>query len=123
MTEIIPFLTIRRYWQVFIGKAVSKDTGAVVEFRREPPSHQSSHHAPRDDSQAAVVFEVARSRIRENSGVFRRSRRPPDPPNSHEFGYSRPKCATSKTVAEFRQEPQSHPARRAGMDNEHATTL
>jgi len=43
------------------------------------------------------VFEVARSRIRENSGVFRGGQRPPQPPNSHEFGYSPAKCATSKT--------------------------
>jgi protein-glutamine gamma-glutamyltransferase len=42
-------------------------------------------------------FEVARSRIRENSGVLREGQRPPQPPNSHEFGYSPSQCATSKT--------------------------
>jgi hypothetical protein len=46
------------------------------------------------------AFEVARSRIRENSGVFREGQRPAQSPNSHEFGYSPSKCATSKTSAD-----------------------
>jgi hypothetical protein len=37
---------------------------------------------------ATGSFEVARSRIRENSGAFREGPAPPQPPNSHEFGYS-----------------------------------
>ena len=47
-------------------------------------------------SPGVTVTEVARSRIRENSGVFRGGQRPPKPPNSHEFSYSPSKCATSK---------------------------
>jgi beta-lactamase regulating signal transducer with metallopeptidase domain len=42
-------------------------------------------------------FEVASSRIRENSDVFRGGRSPTQGPNSHEFGYSPSKKATSKT--------------------------
>jgi eukaryotic-like serine/threonine-protein kinase len=43
------------------------------------------------------VFEVARSRIRENSDVFRGGRPPTQSPNSHEFGYSPSKTATSNS--------------------------
>ena len=39
-------------------------------------------------SPAVTVTEVARSRIREKSGVFRGGQRPPKPANSREFGYS-----------------------------------
>ena len=42
-------------------------------------------------------FEVARSRIRENSEVFRGDWRPTESPNSHEFGYAPSKNATSLT--------------------------
>jgi hypothetical protein len=45
---------------------------------------------------APQVFEVARSRIRENSDVFRGGRPPTQSPNSHEFGYSPSKSTTSK---------------------------
>ncbi|MCU0873484.1 MAG: hypothetical protein MUE50_14175 [Pirellulaceae bacterium] len=50
-------------------------------------------------SRPTFALEVGRSRIRENSGVFRDDQRPPQPPNSHEFGYSPSESATSKTFA------------------------
>ncbi len=48
-------------------------------------------------STATPVFEVARSRIRQNSGRCGGRRPARDRPNSWEFGYFRSKCATSKT--------------------------
>jgi hypothetical protein len=41
-------------------------------------------HEPRN----VAPVEVARGRIRENSAVLREIPRPPQPPHSHEFGYS-----------------------------------
>jgi predicted component of type VI protein secretion system len=65
------------------------------EFVEDEPPVSEPPELPAEPS--TPVFEVARSRIRENSGVFREGQRPPQPPNSHEFGYSPSKCATSKT--------------------------
>jgi hypothetical protein len=53
---------------------------------------------PGDARPTSADAEDARSRIRENSGVFRVGQRPPQPPNSHEFGYSPSKSATSKSA-------------------------
>ncbi|MCL4202232.1 MAG: SUMF1/EgtB/PvdO family nonheme iron enzyme [Pirellulaceae bacterium] len=67
------------------------------------PTAFPAHQPPTED------FEVARSRIRENSGALREGQRPPQPANSHEFGYSPSKCATSKT-----EDDASSPATHSG---------
>jgi uncharacterized protein (TIGR00730 family) len=62
-----------------------------------PDKPQPSAEAPGETPAGTPGFEVASSRIRENSDVFRGARRPAESPNSHEFGYCPSKCATSKT--------------------------
>jgi hypothetical protein len=61
--------------------------------------HEAGHPVAkcRETPQDTEDFEVARSRIREDPLVFRGGRPPTQSPNSHEFGYSPSKIATSNT--------------------------
>ena len=75
---------------------------AVAGHRAEPARFalgvQSGPAQLPQREQLTLVFEVARSQIRQNSGRCGGRRPARDRPNSWEFGYFRSKSATSKTA-------------------------
>ena len=81
-----------------LNRIIRKATGAEVRRHKQIREQTDKEFAARRKPVSPTrVFEVARSRIRQNSGRCGGRRPARDRPNSWEFGYFRSKCATSKT--------------------------